>query len=119
MAGGSDSHGDSLPSRIWSIQDYYRAKDFYDKRGLIFNPALECGSPAAAHVLAQAQLRAAADDIRALEPVVDQPGHATRDKVFVSYSHKDKRFLDDFLDHLKPYVRSEAVSPWSDEQIQS
>ena len=53
----------------------------------------------------------------ALEPGVDQPGHATRHSC-VSYSHKDDQFLNDLLDHLKPYVRSEAVLPWSDKQIQ-
>jgi len=52
---------DELPSRIWSVQDYYQAKEFYAKRGLVFNPALERGSPAAAHVVAQRQLRAVDD----------------------------------------------------------
>jgi hypothetical protein len=39
------------------------------------------------------------------------------DNVFISYSHKDKKFLDDFLAHLKPLERSGRVSSWSDKQI--
>jgi hypothetical protein len=39
------------------------------------------------------------------------------DQVFVSYSHKDKKFLDAFAVHLKPYVRSSSISYWSDKQI--
>lgn len=45
-----------LPRRIWTVEDYYRVKDFYDSRGLYFNPALEAGSPAGYHVLVQAQM---------------------------------------------------------------
>jgi len=39
------------------------------------------------------------------------------DQVFISYSHKDKKFLNDLLTHLKPYVRSSSVTAWSDKQI--
>jgi hypothetical protein len=48
-----------LPTRIWTVEDYYRVKEFYESRGLVFNPAIEFRSPAAAHIMAQAQLRAA------------------------------------------------------------
>lgn len=41
-----------------------------------------------------------------------------RDKVFVSYSHKDKKFLAELLAHLKPLERAGRVSAWSDKQIQ-
>jgi len=41
-----------------------------------------------------------------------------RDKVFVSYSDKDKRFLDACLAHLKPLERAGRVSAWSDKQIE-
>jgi len=40
-----------------------------------------------------------------------------RDQVFISYSHKDKRWLTDLEIHLKPYVRNGSVTAWSDEQI--
>jgi hypothetical protein len=39
------------------------------------------------------------------------------DEVFVSYSHKDKRWRDEFLDHLKPYLRNGSVTAWSDKEI--
>jgi len=41
-----------------------------------------------------------------------------RDKVFISYSHKDKKFLNELLAHLKPLERANRISAWSDLQIQ-
>jgi internalin A len=41
----------------------------------------------------------------------------TRDQVFISYSHKDKRWRDDLDTHLKPYLRAGCISSWSDKQI--
>jgi len=60
------------------------------------------------------------------EPAAENKSHETketipttkRDKVFISYSHKDKKFLDDLLAHLKPLERAGRVSAWSDKQIQ-
>jgi hypothetical protein len=43
--------------------------------------------------------------------------NAMRDKVFISYSHKDKRFLEQLLAHLKPLERAGRLSKWSDMQI--
>ncbi|MFN2608950.1 MAG: GAF domain-containing protein [Acidimicrobiales bacterium] len=37
--------------------------------------------------------------------------------VFVSYSHKDARWLDRLRTHLKPYVRSGRVTVWDDGAI--
>jgi internalin A len=42
-----------------------------------------------------------------------------RDQVFISYSHKDKKLLEELLTHLKPYLRSGSVTAWSDRQIAS
>jgi hypothetical protein len=42
---------------------------------------------------------------------------AARDKVFISYSHKDSRFLNQLLTHLKPLERAGRVTHWSDRQI--
>jgi internalin A len=42
---------------------------------------------------------------------------APRNQVFISYSHKDKQFLDQLLTHLKPYERSRTITHWSDKQI--
>jgi hypothetical protein len=42
-----------------------------------------------------------------------------RNQVFISYSHKDKMFLDQILTHLKPLERAGLVTAWSDKQIQS
>ena len=38
-------------------------------------------------------------------------------QVFLSYSHKDKRWLDVLLVHLKPYLRDDLFTAWSDQQI--
>jgi hypothetical protein len=38
-------------------------------------------------------------------------------KVFISYSHEDKKWRDDLDKHLKPYLRAGAITSWSDEQI--
>ena len=40
-----------------------------------------------------------------------------RDQVFVSYSHRDKKFMEELLTHLKPLLRSGSVNAWSDQQI--
>jgi hypothetical protein len=41
-----------------------------------------------------------------------------RNLVFVSYSHHDTQFLDQLQTHLKPFVRRDAITVWSDMQIQ-
>jgi hypothetical protein len=43
---------------------------------------------------------------------------SARDKVFISYSHKDQKFLDELRTHLKPLVREDRISIWSDQQIE-
>ena len=40
-----------------------------------------------------------------------------RDQVFISYSHKDKRWRNDLDTNLKPYVRNGSIVGWSDQQI--
>ena len=37
--------------------------------------------------------------------------------VFISYSHADKRFLDQLLVHLKPLERARRITKWSDKDI--
>jgi hypothetical protein len=38
-------------------------------------------------------------------------------RVFISYSHRDKKLMEELLAHIKPYVRSGTVTAWSDKQI--
>ncbi len=38
--------------------------------------------------------------------------------VFISYSHKDTKFLEELLAHLKPLERVGRISAWSDKQIE-
>jgi hypothetical protein len=42
---------------------------------------------------------------------------ARRDKVFISYSHKDKSWLKLLKDHLEPYQRHSKLSVWDDSSI--
>jgi tetratricopeptide (TPR) repeat protein len=41
-----------------------------------------------------------------------------RDRVFVSYSHKDKEWLDKFRDILGPDIRNGRVDYWDDRELQ-
>lgn len=48
-----------------------------------------------------------------------QPMNATkRDKVFVSYSHKDKRLFEEFTTMLAPAIQKGVVALWDDTKIQ-
>jgi hypothetical protein len=40
-----------------------------------------------------------------------------RDQVFISYSHKDKKWLEKFQTMLRPLVRNEIISVWEDTKI--
>jgi hypothetical protein len=40
-----------------------------------------------------------------------------RAQVFLSYSHKDKSWLDVLIIHLKPYLRGGSFTAWSDQQL--
>ena len=41
----------------------------------------------------------------------------TPELVFISYSHKDKRWLDRLLVHLKPLEQAAKILPWADTRI--
>lgn len=47
---------------------------------------------------------------------VSQPAH---DQVFISYSHKDKKWLDDLQEMLKPLTRTNQISVWADTEIEA
>jgi internalin A len=40
-----------------------------------------------------------------------------RDQVFIGYSHRDSRLMEEFVTHLKPYMRSGSVTCWCDNDI--
>ncbi len=48
---------------------------------------------------------------------LDNGNASQRDHVFISYSHKDVKFLDELLTHLKPLERAGKLTKWSDRQI--
>ena len=39
-------------------------------------------------------------------------------EVFISYSHKDVKFLNSLLEFLKPLTRQGLIQAWSDKQIE-
>lgn len=41
-----------------------------------------------------------------------------RDQVFISYSHKDRKWLEDLQTMLRPLIRQRKLSIWDDTQIQ-
>jgi predicted acylesterase/phospholipase RssA len=41
-----------------------------------------------------------------------------RDQIFISYSHKDRQWLERLQTALKPFVRNQSFKVWADEQIQ-
>ena len=40
-----------------------------------------------------------------------------RDQVFISYSHKDRKWLSKLKTMLKPMVRNKIISVWEDTRI--
>ena len=42
-----------------------------------------------------------------------------RDKIFVSYSHQDSKWLKEFQTHIKPFVRVDGFEIWDDTKIKS
>ena len=42
-----------------------------------------------------------------------------RQGVFISYSHKDEKWLDEIRTHLKPHMRGEKFFLWDDQQIEA
>lgn len=47
----------------------------------------------------------------------DRESGTIRDQVFISYSHKDKEWMESLLTHLKPLIRTGGVKAWADTQI--
>lgn len=46
----------------------------------------------------------------------DKPA-ASGKHVFISYSHKDKGFLDRLMVHLRPLEKKKLIEPWADSRI--
>lgn len=44
---------------------------------------------------------------------------APREQVFISYSHRDNRWLEDLQTMLKPLVRKQSISVWDDTKIKA
>lgn len=44
---------------------------------------------------------------------------AVQDQVFISYSHRDKKYMEELRTQLKPFLRSGTVTAWSDQDIRS
>lgn len=63
---------------------------------------------------------AASSDDRSFETAIMDPGSSDRGRqIFISYSHKDTRWLQLLLVHLKPLVRSGSLAAWSDQDIEA
>jgi 8-oxo-dGTP pyrophosphatase MutT (NUDIX family) len=51
-----------------------------------------------------------------MPPAVPRPSKV-RDHVFISYCHRDKRWLDGLMLHLEPHLRDDSYSVWVDTMI--
>jgi len=51
--------------------------------------------------------------------IMEEASKARRKKIFVSYSHKDKEYLDRMLVHLKPLEAAGLIDPWVDIQLKA
>ena len=58
-----------------------------------------------------------AQQCQTLQPIASDTVKAMRDKVFISYSHKDKRLFNEFKTMLAPAIRKGIVDIWDDGQI--
>jgi hypothetical protein len=47
------------------------------------------------------------------------PEAVARNKIFISYSQKDRQWLDRLRVHLRPLVREGTIEPWDDTQIKA
>ena len=54
---------------------------------------------------------------RPSKPVKKIEKETTRDLVFISYSHKDKKWFEELKTHLTPYVEHKDMKVWEDTKI--
>ncbi|NEU84277.1 COR domain-containing protein, partial [Nostoc sp. UIC 10630] len=59
------------------------------------------------------------DDVLPTPPNLEIPMSepVTRNQVFISYSHKDKKWFNDLKTHLEPLIREKNLNLWDDTQI--
>ncbi|MEH2308289.1 COR domain-containing protein, partial [Nostoc sp.] len=59
------------------------------------------------------------DDVLATPPNLEiaMPEPVTRNQVFISYSHKDKKWFNDLKTNLEPLIREQNLKLWDDTQI--
>ena len=115
--------GDTLPDRlcraIWNqfeSEDYQNPYNFKDVRDTI-STSLSAIKTNTEQKLTKTSGGKREDVIQATSETTKTKINPTRDQVFICYSHKDEKWLDELQKHLKPYVRNGSVTAWSDRQI--
>jgi hypothetical protein len=48
---------------------------------------------------------------------IEKIHQVAQEQVFISYSHKDKKWREELEKHLKPFLRNSIITRWSDQQI--
>lgn len=62
------------------------------------------------------------DDVIESRKLIDKEKHLSqsdRDRIFISYSHEDAKWLNELQTMLKPLTRSGQISVWDDNQIKA
>lgn len=78
---------------------------------------IERGSPTGLSDDRLAVLLALLEIAEADVPTADQPKPEEGKSLFISYSHKDKEYLDRLMVHLRPLEKSGLIDPWNDTRI--
>jgi hypothetical protein len=134
---GRENLGDSLHAELRQFPQLHMLRRCW-KREVLSAAAIACGqrtaqlwAEIAGEPLARVErdlqllLRRPADgpdEVARPVPAVPAPpspasAAAPKPRIFVSYSHKDSRWLDDFVVMLKPGLKAEQMLLWSDQRI--
>lgn len=117
---GSASFSPAEPS--WQVGVFARVDDlpsWPSKRDFLHHHAMKNYNAKAPVLIAERSGRLGEAIPQEIETTLSQTlaPAVSRQYVFISYSHKDSRFLNQLLAHIKPLERVGLVSKWSDRQI--
>jgi tetratricopeptide (TPR) repeat protein len=118
-----------------AIDAYRRAREITKVSGIVYDvlvsfDALKPVDPAGTLADVRAVAAGTAQEViydtkmaleseQGVEPNREPEKTGSRNLVFISYSHKDKKWLEWLQTGLKPYVRQDRIKVWADTQIKA